>query len=149
MIRRSTRTTLQVYYFLQTYYVSYNRQIQKRSMKKKQRIFYKKIAILVIVVLLILVGRALVNGMQSLDAISEKREKQERLVQNKQVRVDRLEKELSYLQTQEGLEQEMIATLPIKRPGEQVVVLIEQEEKETRFLERKEEKKSWWKFWSR
>ena len=116
-------------------------------MKKKQRILYKKIAIVVIIVLLVLVGRAMFNGLQSLEAISEKRDKQERIMKDKQARVDRLERELSYLKTQEGLEQEMIATLPIKRPGEEVVVLIEQEEKEVRFLERKEEEKPWWKFW--
>ena len=116
-------------------------------MKKKQRIFYKKIVIAILVVLLIILTRALVNGFESLSVIKEKREKQERLVANKQARISDLEEELSFLETQEGLEQEIIATLPVKRPGEQVTILIERDEEEVRFLERPEEKKPWWKFW--
>ena len=118
-------------------------------MKKKQRILYKKIAIVLFVVLLIILVRAVWGGFDSLTSIQEQREQQVYEFELKDERVAGLEEQIAFLDTQEGLEQEMIATLPIKRPGEQVTILIEQEEREMRFLEREEEKSSWWKFWKR
>jgi len=115
-------------------------------MKKKQRILYKKVAIVFLIVFLIILARAVWSGFDSLNSIQEQRELQVYEFELKDERVAELEEQIAFLDTQEGLEQEMIATLPIKRPGEQVTILIEQEEKEMRFLEREEEK-PWWKFW--
>lgn len=118
-------------------------------MKKKQRILVKKIVIIVLVFFAIFLLRAVSEKMNDLEAIQEMRDQQVKTFEKKDERVAELEAQIAFLDTQEGLEQEMIATLPIQRPGEQVTILIEQEEQETRYLERPVEKKPWWKFWQR
>jgi len=61
-------------------------------------------------------------------------------------RIEYLENRIEYLDTQEGLEQELLETFPIKRTGEQVTILIEQDDTAGGFIE-VVDKKPWWKFW--
>lgn len=116
-------------------------------MKKKQRIFYKKALIIFFAFLLVILIRGVWGGYESLQLAQEQQERQQDKFDGLDSRINHLESRISYLDTQEGLEQELLETFPVKRPGEEVFILVEQEEESAGFFEIQDEEKSWWKFW--
>lgn len=117
-------------------------------MKKKHRIVYKKIAVVVLLILILLMVRAVWSANTSLEIAQEKQLTQQEKFDSVEQRIDFLENRIQYLDTEEGLEQEMLETFPIKRPGEKVIILVERDDSGSGFLQfQEEEDQPWWKFW--
>lgn len=117
-------------------------------MKKKQRILYKKIAVVVCGLLVVFLGRAVLGGFGALESAQERQDDQSEKFSKLDERIVYLENRIDFLDTQEGLEQEILETFPVKRAGEKVTILIEQDEEGSGFFRRPEEKK-WWEFWKK
>ncbi len=118
-------------------------------MKKKQRVLVKKIGIVVLLVLLVILIRGVWGGQSALKDAKERQSEQASEFAHLDERIAGLESQITHLGTKEGKQDELIETFPIKRPGEEVVILIENKEGGAGFIEKKEEKKSWWQFWKR
>jgi cell division protein FtsB len=59
-----------------------------------------------------------------------------------------LEKKVEYLSNERGIEAEMRRNFDVARPGEQVVIILDEEKKpEIEPLKKTEEDKPWYKFW--
>ena len=115
-------------------------------MKKKERVLYKKLLIIFFLVLVIVLVRAVMSGFSALEQAEKKQTEQATEFAELDTRIEYLENRIEYLDTQEGLEQELLETFPIKRTGEQVTILIEQDEVTGGFIEVVDEK-PWWKIW--
>jgi len=107
---------------------------------------YKKIIIVVFVVLLIILIRGVAGGFDALNSAQERQSDQADEFSKLDERIGFLENRIEYLDTEEGVEQEILETFPVKRSGEKVTILIEQDETGSGFFQRPEEKK-WWEFW--
>lgn len=104
--------------------------------------------ILFFVVLVIILIRAVMGGFSALEQAEKKQTDQAAEFAELDTRIEYLEDRIDFLDTQEGREQELLETFPIKRAGEQVTILIEQDQSPTGFIEVTDEK-PWWKFWER
>jgi len=117
-------------------------------MKKKERILYKKIAIVVLVILLVILARGVSNGYLAVQDAKEIQQDKQQEFDKLDQRIVYLENRIDFLDSKEGLEQELLETFPIKRQGEQVTILIEQEDRSAGFLIESEDI-PWWKFWKK
>ncbi len=108
---------------------------------------YKKALIIFFVVLVIILTKAVMGGFGALEQAEKRQSDQAEKFAKLDTRIEHLEGRIEFLDTQEGLEQELLETFPIKRTGEQVTILIEQDQISGGFIEVVEEK-PWWKFWA-
>ena len=97
-------------------------------------------------VLFVVLVRGVLGGFSALEKAQTTQSEQASEFAELDTRIEFLENRIEYLDTKEGQEQELLDTFPIKRTGEQVTILIEQEEETGGFIEVFEEKK-WWEFW--
>lgn len=82
--------------------------------------------------------------------ISEKENNLEEEINTLEERKKTLEKEVDYLSSDRGVEAEIRRQFDVAREGEQVVIIIKDEDKEnstTETVELEPETKPWYKFW--
>ncbi len=120
-----------------------------KIIKRRYRLFFKKVLLGVIVLFLLFLLWIVYGAWQTNSVIQEQRDIQERKVAQYEEKRENLSRSLSALQTEQGREDELIRTLPVKKPGEEVIILVAEEEHAPSTLQnRQEEKKSfsWWPF---
>lgn len=77
-----------------------------------------------------------------------RREEAEAQLQELEERRADLEKKVEYLSNERGIEAEMRRNFDVARPGEQVVIILDEEKKpEIEPLQKTAEDKPWYKFW--
>jgi cell division protein FtsB len=78
----------------------------------------------------------------------ERREEAEAQLKELEDRRADLEKKVEYLSNERGIEAEMRRNFDVARPGEQVVIILDEEKKpEIEPLQKTTEDKPWYKFW--
>ena len=116
-------------------------------MKKKHRVLYKKLLLLFLFGILFTVVRGLWGGYGALNDAQSMKQVQEDKLNKIDDRIVGLEGKIASLDTRVGMDEELIEIFPIKRPGEEVIVLIEQKERGSGFIQKEEADKKWWQFW--
>lgn len=117
-------------------------------MKKKDVRIYKKIGIVVLCLVAAVLIKATWDVYQSYAIAKERKEDEIQKLEKLKARVGDLETEIQYLSTETGINDELVETFPIKREGEQVIILVKQEDvKESSFLLTTKKDKQWWEFW--
>ena len=118
-------------------------------MKKKQIRVYKKIGIVLFGILAIVLGKATWEMYQSFSFVQERYKDEVQKLDKLESRVGVLQSEIQYLSTETGINDELVETFPVKRPGEQVIILVKQEEiQNASLLETTNKNKPWWEFWT-
>lgn len=78
----------------------------------------------------------------------ERREEAEAHLKELESRRADLEKKVEYLSNERGIEAEMRRNFDVARPGEQVVIILDEEKKpEIEPLPKTSEEEPWYKFW--
>ncbi|MCA9355146.1 septum formation initiator family protein [Candidatus Kaiserbacteria bacterium] len=106
----------------------------------------------VILVLTLLVGWSTYVRYDIAMEMSDRRIQAEQQVATLQTRKDQLEEQVEYLSNERGLEAEMRKQFDVALEGEQIVVIVEDEPKESEIqplstTTAKEEDAKWYQFW--
>mgnify|MGYP000904604994 CR=1 FL=1 len=118
---------------------------QKRSLRG----WLHSPAVLIILGVIILFMMSVVYQRYTIEQeMVERREEAEAHLKELESRRADLEKKVEYLSNERGIEAEMRRNFDVARPGEQVVIILDEEKKpEIEPLPKTTEEEPWYKFW--
>lgn len=97
----------------------------KRRFKK---FLYSKFSVFILIVVFLFMGKAVFNAYQKYAVSSEGKQSVLEEVHEITERKEFLEEELSRLQSERGVEEELRKKFQIAKPGEQVIIIVGEEE---------------------
>ena len=128
---------VQYYHMLQFY--------QKRSLRGW---LHSPVALGVLGVIILFMVSVVYQRYSIEQEMVERREEAEAHLQQLETRRADLEKKVEYLSNERGIEAEMRRNFDVARPGEQVVIILDEEKKpEIEPLDQKTKDEPWYKFW--
>jgi len=104
--------------------------------------------IILLIIVCILLSRSVWARYEAEQKMSERRAEAESQVAALELRKASLEERVEYLSNERGIEAEMRRNFDVAKPGEEVVIIVDDPETSNiQPLPEEEKSKPWWKFW--